>query len=89
MAMTMLCFEPMIALFFLLLAFSVHIMCLPTNLANSLSGLSFSAEVILGMYLLIGPPHSRSNYRVWCKYCEDLMANPTAIWNFFHRFLSC
>ena len=55
--------------FFLLLAFSVHIVCLPTNLANSLLGLSFSAEVILGMYLLIGPPHSRSNY-AWCS-CWD------------------
>ena len=56
--------------FFLLLAFSVHIMCLPTNLANSLSGLSFSAEVILGMYLLIGPPHSRSNY-AWCSCLDE------------------
>ena len=56
----------------------------PTNLANSLSGLGFSTEVILGMYLLIGPPHSRSNYRVWCKYREDTMTSPTAIWNFFH-----
>ena len=47
---------------------SIHI-C--TNLANSLLGECFSAEVILGMYLLIGPPHSRSNYRVWYKYRED------------------
>ena len=69
--------------FFLLLAFSVHIVCLPTNLANSLLGLSFSAEVILGMYLLIGPPHSRSNYRVWCKYRAELKTNPIANWIFF------
>jgi hypothetical protein len=63
---------------FFLLAFSVHIMCLPTNLANSLSGLSFSAEVILGMYLLIGPPHSRSNY-AWCSCLDEFFCS---LWNF-------
>ena len=70
--------------FFLLLAFSVHIMCLPTNLANSLSGLSFSAEVILGMYLLIGPPHSRSNY-----YGAAAGTNPSAlVESFLCKFLN-
>ena len=54
----------------------LYILCayLPTNLANSLSGLSFSAEVILGMYLLIGPPHSRSNY-----YGAAAGTNPSAL----------